>query len=153
MLVPQCSSALYLFYCLSILGGIVSLLFILLSTALSICRSLVVFVLPVMSVAYVSCQASASVTLLLFWLWFSNCPVISSNVSIFCPWSCPQSSVISLNHCSRPYWNGIIISEGIIVLVSFWLCFYQCFMVVTIVVCIYWWSIKYWHNASYWLVK
>ena len=73
---------------------------------------------------------------------------LCSPLSTVAPWV--QFSVISLNHCSRPYcyWNKIIISESIIGLVSFCLSLQQCLIVLHIV-CIYWWPLEYWHNTCY----
>ena len=74
------------------------------------------------------------------WLWvlfFYN-----TSMGLQCP-------IISPNHYSTPQWNRIIISENIIVLVSLFLSFHKCLLVVMIVICINGWPVNDWHNASH----
>ena len=134
------------------------------AAALSIWGS-VLFVTSFMSVAYVSCLALVSFKSLSFWVWFSNCLIMCLQflvishlafiMQILCAcslwfWS-PFSTIVPWVH-STPYslWTTTVdpivvemISEIIIVLVSFWLYFNQCFVWVILTVCIYWWSIEY----------
>ena len=70
-------------WCLPFWSHLVSSPFMLLSAALSIYRSVLVFVLSFMHVAYVSRLALVSVKSLSHKVWLSNCLVLSSSVSIF----------------------------------------------------------------------